>query len=112
MAVVPRAAQTNHKVQQLREVLDEVRTQCNTVETNLASALQPEHSATSVSREVMSEGRRSIAELQRESRRLLAEVFNSLLYTYTYYLMHTLTYIHINIGCFIFLYRCRHVTMK
>ena len=74
MAVVPSTVQTNHKVQQLQEVLDEIRTQCNTVETNLASVLEPEHSATNTSMGVMAEGRRSIAELQRESRRLLAEV--------------------------------------
>lgn len=74
MSVVPSTVQTNHKVQQLKEVLDEIRTQCNTVETNLASVLEPEHSATNASMEVMAEGRRSIAELQRESRRLLAEV--------------------------------------
>ena len=74
MSVVPSTVQTNHKVQQLKEVLDEIRTQCNTVETNLASALEPEHSAANASMEVMAEGRRSIAELQRESRRLLAEV--------------------------------------
>lgn len=74
MSVVPSTVQTNHKVQQLKEVLDEIRTQCNTVETNLASVLEPEHLAANASMEVMAEGRRSIAELQRESRRLLAEV--------------------------------------
>ena len=77
MAVVPSTVQSNHKVQQLQEVLDEIRTQCNTVETNLASVLEHEHSACT-SRDVMAEGRRSIAELQRESRRLLAEVGSSL----------------------------------
>jgi hypothetical protein len=76
MSVVPSTVQTNHKVQQLKEVLDETRTQCNTVETNLASVLEPEHSAANAyaSMDVMAEGRRSIAELQRESKRLLAEV--------------------------------------
>ncbi len=74
MSVVPSTVQTDHKVQQLKEVLDEIRTQCNTVETNLASVLEPEHSAANASMDVMAEGRRSIAELQRESKRLLAEV--------------------------------------
>lgn len=71
--MVPRTIQTNQRVRQLQEVLDEVRTQCNTVEVNLASVL--EHKAeVSGSNSVMAEGRRSIAELQRESKKLLAEV--------------------------------------
>ena len=72
---LPRTAhdQVNSKVRQLQEVLDEVRTQCNTIETNLASLL--DHKAEeSASNSVMAEGRRSISELQRESKKLLAEV--------------------------------------
>ena len=77
MALVPTAGQTNHKVRQLQEVLDEVRTQCNTLETNVASVLDHgsgEGSAGSNGASVMCEGRRSIAELQKESKKLLAEV--------------------------------------
>ena len=73
MAVVPASAQTNHKVRQLKEILDEVRTQCNDVEVSLATALEPEQSAYD-SMDVMSEARKSAAQLQRESKRLLAEV--------------------------------------
>ena len=77
MAVVPTTVQTNHKLRQLQECLDEIRTQCNTVETNLASVLAPKHGledSANGSVGVMSEARRSIDELQRESRKLLAEV--------------------------------------
>lgn len=77
MSVVPKPTLAgSHKVRQLQEVLDEVRTQCNTLETNLASVLAPgpDDSLQGQGTGAMAEGRRSIADLQRESRKLLAEV--------------------------------------
>lgn len=83
MAVVPKTDQTNHKVRQLQEVLDEVKTQCNTLEANVGSLLnQPAPELTSSNNNcvsTMAEGRRSIAELQKESKKLLAEVNTFLL---------------------------------
>ena len=64
-------------MRQLQEVLDEVRTQCNTLETNLASVLAPGDEEPRGGNGVVAEGRRSIAELQRESRKLLAEVHHN-----------------------------------
>ena len=55
-------SKTHGKVREIRGVLEDIRSQATTIETNLSVALKP------------SPKKRSISQLQRESKKLLAEV--------------------------------------
>ena len=55
---------TSYKLSQLKQVLDELRTQSHTVEANLADVLSPKTPSQ----------KKMAVELQKESKKLLAEV--------------------------------------
>lgn len=63
VAVLP-PVQTHSKVKEIQSVLDDIRTDCTALETNLSLALKPKTPP----------ARKSISQLQKESKQLLAEV--------------------------------------
>ncbi len=60
----PAPVQSSYKLSQLKQVLDELRTQSHGVEANLADVLSPKTSSQKI----------IAAQLQKESKKLLAEV--------------------------------------